>query len=326
MMIPDGAPSYIDGEIQSLEAFNEAVSQTGWETDTRQLDLHAKSVRFAACIGQDLILLKVYFPNRAHQQAKPPGDRITFGIPAAPQTDLRIGGAPVSSESITCFTDGLETVSEPMFSAYTISLDARRLQSSASRLSPGRDPAFSAENRQVDTRTLTRIRHGLSEILEFAGNPALPEATRTSLFENFEAQLPGMLSSLWLGAEPRTAHVGTGRRREVTRRTMDFLSTDARRQCRIEDLCAAGACSQRTLERSYREQFGITPKQYLNRIRLAAVHRALLKSGEERSIGDIAAYWGFWHLSQFAANYRAMYGEPPSQTAQRSRTAQRTAL
>ena len=91
------------------------------------------------------------------------------------------------------------------------------------------------------------------------------------------------------------------------------------RQCQIEDLCEAGACSQRTLERSFRERFGITPKQYLNRVRLAGVHRALADPEEERSIGDLAAHWGFWHLSQFAASYRSMYGELPSQTAQRAR-------
>ena len=132
-------------------------------------------------------------------------------------------------------------------------------------------------------------------------------------------QLPALLCSLWAGSELHEREAGAGRRREVIRRTVGALSTEQMRQCQIEDLCNAGACSQRTLERSFREQFGITPKQYLNRVRLAGVHRALTNPEEVRSIGDLAAYWGFWHLSQFAASYRAMYGELPSQTSQRTR-------
>jgi AraC family ethanolamine operon transcriptional activator len=320
MANPDSLPLPlgISGENPSVEAFNVAVRQAGWETEMRQLDMNAMPVRFSAWAGRDLTLLKVSFPNRVHQHAAPPGNRLTFGVPASPQKDLKIGSASVSSETITCFPDSLESVSEPMFCAYTISLDAERLRTSADRLKTEVDRAFSPESRQFDTRTLTGIRRGLSEVLAITGKSALPEATRATLFENFEAELPGMLSSLWLGAEPTMPHPGPGRRREVIRRTMDLLATDAQRQCQIEDLCDAGACSQRTLERSYREQFGITPKQYLTRIRLAGVHRTLLDSSEAHTIGDLAAHWGFWHLSQFAANYRAMYGELPSETARRT--------
>ncbi|GHU15365.1 hypothetical protein AGMMS50225_28560 [Betaproteobacteria bacterium] len=32
------------------------------------------------------------------------------------------------------------------------------------------------------------------------------------------------------------------------------------------------------------------------------------------TVGDIAARWGFWHLSHFAADYKEMFGELPSDT------------
>jgi AraC family ethanolamine operon transcriptional activator len=31
-------------------------------------------------------------------------------------------------------------------------------------------------------------------------------------------------------------------------------------------------------------------------------------------VQDVAARWGFWHLSHFASDYRAMFGELPSDT------------
>ncbi len=319
MQIPDRSPIYLSGELPSVEAFNSVVRDTGWCTEIRQLDLHAKPVPFSACNARTVTLLRVRFPNRVHQRGDPPAGRVTFGIPSAPQEDLKIGGTPVTSETITCFADGLESVSEPGFSAYTVSLDADVLDASGQRLQPDEDAAFLPETRQIDSGALASIRLGLSSAMELASEGGLEEPTRAALFNNFEAQLPGMISHLWAGAVPSTTRVTPGRRREVIRRTVGSLTAEAMRQCQIEDLCEAGACSQRTLERSFRETFGITPKQYLNRVRLAGVHRALTDAGERRSIGDLAAHWGFWHLSQFAANYRAMYGELPSQTAQSAR-------
>jgi AraC family ethanolamine operon transcriptional activator len=35
-------------------------------------------------------------------------------------------------------------------------------------------------------------------------------------------------------------------------------------------------------------------------------------------VQDIAARWGFWHLSHFANDYRRMFGELPSETARLS--------
>ena len=291
----------------------------GWETDIRQLDLNARPVHFAACAGDKLTLLEVQFPNRAHQLTAPPRDRLTFGIPKAPQCPVNIRNTPVSSESITYFADGVESVSEEMFSAFTVSIDVVHMQSSIQHLDSASSFQLAAESRKVDTVELTKVRRVLSAAIELAGLESLGRATRAALFRNFEAQLPDMITRMWSAGETEGPGPSGHRRRDVIRRSIKRLAGEPAGQCRIEDLCQAGACSQRTLERSYREHFGITPKQYLNRYRLAGVHKALLNAEETRSIGDLAADWGFWHLSQFATNYRAMYGERPSETARRAR-------
>jgi AraC-like DNA-binding protein len=56
-------------------------------------------------------------------------------------------------------------------------------------------------------------------------------------------------------------------------------------------------------------------------VRLNHVRRRLLSpEWKSRTISRIALDCGFWHLSQFAADYRRMFGETPSATrAARSR-------
>jgi AraC family ethanolamine operon transcriptional activator len=69
---------------------------------------------------------------------------------------------------------------------------------------------------------------------------------------------------------------------------------------------------------AFREKFGITPKQYLQATRLQRVRERILRSDPSSSIAENAAHWGFWHMGQFAADYRNQFGELPSQTMRRN--------
>ena len=83
----------------------------------------------------------------------------------------------------------------------------------------------------------------------------------------------------------------------------------------IIDLCARLRISRGTVQNSFRAVTQTTPVNYIRCIRLNGVRRELLGSrAGEVSIGDAASRWGFFHLSHFAADYRSLFGELPSQT------------
>jgi AraC family ethanolamine operon transcriptional activator len=69
------------------------------------------------------------------------------------------------------------------------------------------------------------------------------------------------------------------------------------------------------------ERFGLSPALYMKARRLNGARRDL--SGKHESpmkIVDIANKWGFWHLGQFAKDYRNWFGELPSNTYQRKQS------
>ena len=71
----------------------------------------------------------------------------------------------------------------------------------------------------------------------------------------------------------------------------------------------------RQLEYAFRTVFDQSPRDYLQTLRLNAIHRTLRRS--ERggsSVMHIALDHGVTHLGRFAANYRALFGEKPSET------------
>jgi AraC family ethanolamine operon transcriptional activator len=85
------------------------------------------------------------------------------------------------------------------------------------------------------------------------------------------------------------------------------------------ELCKHAGCSQRLLERSFIKRFSVTPKKYIKCLRLAQVNRGLrnFEAQDCESIIELAGIQGFWHMGQFAADYRRIYGELPSATLNR---------
>lgn len=104
-------------------------------------------------------------------------------------------------------------------------------------------------------------------------------------------------------------------RERIVRRVRRFLDANPESALSITDICDEVGVTRRTLQNAIQEVFGISPQHYLKAIRLNGFRRALkARDSLRESIGDVAARWGFWHLSQLAQDYRRLFGELPSQT------------
>jgi AraC family ethanolamine operon transcriptional activator len=152
------------------------------------------------------------------------------------------------------------------------------------------------------------IRSTLAEIFTLAANGE--QAAATSLLDT---ELPAMLLSSWLGTAA-SSPARCSNRALVVARALEYLDAFPQEAISVEQLCQVSACSMSTLERAFKERFSVSPKRYLVMSRLSGVRRTLLEGAQERSIGHIANDWGFWHMSQFAQDYRQQFGELPSET------------
>jgi AraC family ethanolamine operon transcriptional activator len=99
----------------------------------------------------------------------------------------------------------------------------------------------------------------------------------------------------------------------------DYVDAHVANAPSIQDVCHVAGVSWRTVDYAFRDLFGVTPKQYLQATRLDGVHKELRRKGPATKITDIANDWRFWHMGQFAADYRRQFGELPSETL-RSKT------
>ena len=88
-----------------------------------------------------------------------------------------------------------------------------------------------------------------------------------------------------------------------------------RKPVTVLELAAVVNASQRQLERNCREAWGITPKQYLQRVRMSGAHCDLRAADPDAStVTKIGNDWGFTELGRFAVEYKRLFGESPSET------------
>lgn len=89
------------------------------------------------------------------------------------------------------------------------------------------------------------------------------------------------------------------------------LSTPIFRQ----QLCQALGVSLRKLHDAFLATTGMSPLAYLKMRRLLLARRALRRGGGDAAlVKGVALAHGFWHFGHFAEDYRAQFGETPSQT------------
>jgi len=94
-----------------------------------------------------------------------------------------------------------------------------------------------------------------------------------------------------------------------------YIETHKSRPIMVSELSKIAAINERTLYRIFNKRFGITPKAYLNKLRLNGVRADLKKySTTKLKVTTIANDWGYWHMGQFAADYKDLFGELPSET------------
>lgn len=167
---------------------------------------------------------------------------------------------------------------------------------------------------QSDAQTLRQTTKQMLSVMQASPSILL----KTSPLKNLRQSMAEMIAvqihqAFCLPEEKKT--VSLSHRFSIVQHACEFIYQQPERQLSISDLCRETGVSRRTLEYSFRECIGQSPNAYLRSIKLNGIRRALLSSeNADKSIGDIAAEWGVWHLSRFAHYYKNQFHELPSET------------
>lgn len=98
-----------------------------------------------------------------------------------------------------------------------------------------------------------------------------------------------------------------------------YLDAHAADPIQIADLARVTGVGVRALQLGFQKHRGCTPMAFLRERRLRRARETLL-TDPRRTVTEVAHDAGFAHLGRFAVEYRARFGESPSETRARVRT------
>jgi AraC family ethanolamine operon transcriptional activator len=108
-------------------------------------------------------------------------------------------------------------------------------------------------------------------------------------------------------------------RAQLVKRLEQYMLTHLDQPLTIEQLCAVAGISERSLNNYFHDLLDMSPIAYFKALRLNRVRSALkLADPTIDKVASVAKQWGFQHMGYFSVDYKAMFGESPSETLWRS--------
>ena len=184
----------------------------------------------------------------------------------------------------------------------------------------------------LDTVSVVRPNRGLARKLReivpkyFGALSATPSLADSALAnERFQDEVISIAQQVCVPSIATPVESSTTSRKVVVRyeeiasRAAELIEESLDRSQSVSGIAQALDVSERTLLTAFQSRFGTTPRQFIRAMRLNHA-RALLRQANypEKLVQDIAAKCGFWDFGRFAAKYKQLFGEYPSETARKA--------
>lgn len=293
-----------------------AVMADGLESEYVQLEAKPFAARWNVLRLSDMVVQFGYEGVALVRRIRVPVDRWAFMIPLRVPGSARWNGCSIHGNEIIVCAPGSEGY--------------------------GFDPggtivavvSFAAARLPLPAEVLNGI-VGCAESMVVRPGYSLACALRDSLLGLAGAVAAGKVGSddvsVARGLKPRLAaclrpsarssvHAVNGRS-AIVRRAESFYRSHVGEAVSIAQLSAVAGVSERSLRNAFYHVYSTSPKRYLKLWQLHQV-RNVLKAHQQSvvTVTDVATDHGFYELGRFATEYRALFGERPSQTLQKARS------
>lgn len=133
-----------------------------------------------------------------------------------------------------------------------------------------------------------------------------------------ELQLQILFLTLSILTNNETIHdnTGAGKNTRTFKTLIEYInSSNQEKILSMSELCDVAHVSERTVQNIFKRELSMSPKAYLKAQKIYQIHRLLWKADPiNTQISHIASKFGIWHMGQFAADYRKLFGVLPSET------------
>lgn len=310
----------VANQFESFAELSELA--VAWNADFRQISAEQSCSEITQAKIGSILISNGYFGCHVTQRGgTPPGMR-TFAMLTPDSSPMMWFGHYVDHNVLLVFPahGDIDVHSRPGFKVQTFSVPEETLSRLTGCIGEHELQEVLDSNEKVlkfGSSRLDQMRVLLKQALESI-QTNYSQSEIANLSSGFEEDILSQLQSLLVGSRKGPRAVGVQPNRIITD-ALHHIDEKGDVPLTLADLTTITGCTERTLRNHFKQWLDMSPKAYLKGKRLAAVHRDLWYAGpSSKSVSDIAYQRGFWHLGQFAADYKDLFGELPSTTLKRS--------
>jgi AraC family transcriptional regulator, ethanolamine operon transcriptional activator len=298
------------------DADEQAACLTDWgqcyeQMSSGSFDGHFESYRF-----DGIEIFREETNQVVQQYGQPEAGTMTLAAMLERSDDGRFCGTPLSPDHYFFLRGGKEfhfrTPQHLTLAAVTV--DTARFGAYCQRVGELPPPGACTDNGLVRKRTQDELGGMLTSLMQsIRHSPDMlrHDTLRRCLTEGLHSAVLGLCGP----SENTSRDLTASTRQYVVNKARDYMREHVDEPITVSDLCAHIRVSRRTLQYSFQDVLGTNPARYLRTMRLNGARREIRRQTDEHApLADIAARWGFWHPSRFAAEYKSLFGELPSAT------------
>jgi AraC family transcriptional regulator, ethanolamine operon transcriptional activator len=277
--------------------------------------IHAELIR--AHLGT-LVADAVYCSLPLALRAETVADRVWLVAPMNRTGSGQLNGEPLAPGGLLAFGGSAEVAgaSEAPLQCGMLSIVPSALERTAAALGIKSCPPGKGEFRAapvVDRECLSRAFGLLSYAVNHHKNAVLTKRDADAIERAFLEIAVRSLAGDSIRSPPyQSARLTSAK---IARTCEDYARKWRYQNVTLAALCEASGVSERRVRSAFYECYQMSPTAYLRVTALNAVRRELVEGPQLRgAVSRAATDWGFWHLSRFAAQYRALFGESPRHT------------
>ena len=291
----------------------------GYDLNLTQLDHGAFSGTLQQIECAPVFINRISATRRFEVSGSPPPNLRTFGIPTANCLPFTWRNKDSSGNTIQIYKPGteLEMITHPFFEAIDISIAEDAFNELNQQWGfPELDQLIGTREMVIcNPEIMQKLRNTLQAIcITVNSSPDLLKED-IGLQDIIKYEIPYLLAQALMTAEIQELKTTPSKQAFALKTAIDYIQATPPNKVSLYKFCTDNDINERTLQRAFLEQYGISPKSFAKAHQLSNVYKILSHSDSDITrISDIASSYGFRHMSQFAADYRRHFGELPTET------------
>ncbi|MFK5894624.1 MAG: helix-turn-helix domain-containing protein [Pseudomonadota bacterium] len=296
--------------FNDFDLFNKSVID--WELDFRLLSKNDFSARLNMFSSETFTLGRTSLNGKIEQRGLTPAGFVTIVIPANYDSNYIWLNKKVTGRELLIFPKDrtLDAVSFSDFDNYAISIEEKLLFHTVENLGYHNCKKLTTGNEKVLflSKEFSLTFHQLAD--DFLNTKITNQKQHNILINNIIHKLLKYIER----SNQHDFFIPQKKKDIALRKAVDVINNQSENVLSIQQLCKLVGVCERTLQYAFNSKYQVSPCEYIKAVRLNKVKRELfLLKDQNINISTLAGKYNFWHMGQFAKDFKLQFGMLPSE-------------